>query len=84
MHIKGDAELNRDGAGERQTAQLPLCDSDSCATSANGDGEKQNPPASPAFPVNLHQTASIPTVFFFIWVGSYILFSHSGMKVRMH
>ena len=61
---KGDAELNRDGAGETQTAQLPPHDPDSCATSAHGDGEKQNPPAFPAFPVNPHQTMSIPTGFF--------------------
>lgn len=62
MHTKGDAELNRGGAGDPHA----LCDSDLCATSAPGDGEKQNPPTSPVFPVNPHQTTSIPTVFFFI------------------
>jgi len=81
--MKDDAELNREGAGEMQTAQLPLCDSDSCATSAHGDGEKQSPPASPAFPVNPPQTVFIHTAFFFIGVGSYMFFSHLGMKVRM-
>lgn len=68
MHTKRDAELNSDGAGEMQTTQVPLHGSDSCATSAHKDGEKQNPPSTPFFTANLHWTASIPTVFlYFGW-----------------
>lgn len=68
MHRKRDAELNKDEAGEMQATQMPLHGSDFCATSAHRDGEKQNPPSTPAFPVNLHWTASIATVFlYFGW-----------------
>lgn len=82
MDAKRDAELNKDGEGETQTAQLPSCVSDFCSTPAHEDGEKQNPPGSPLFPSKFtsHRVHSQ----WLIWIGSYILFSHSGIKVRVH
>ena len=50
MDTKRDAEQNKDGERETQTAQPPPCVSDSCATSAPEDGEKQNPLGSPSVP----------------------------------
>lgn len=67
MHAKGDVELNRNGSGETKTAEMSPCDSDSCATSAHRNGEKQNSPASPAFPANPHLTMPVPTVLYFSW-----------------
>lgn len=64
MDTKRDAELNKVGEWETQTAQLPPRISDSCATSAHEDGEKQNPPGSPSFPSNSHHTMSIPSGLF--------------------
>lgn len=61
MDTKRDAELNKDGLGETETAQLPPHVLDPCASSAHEDGEKQNPPGSPSFPVRSYHTMSIPS-----------------------
>lgn len=61
MDTKRDTELNKDGLGETETAQMPPCVSDPCASSAHEAGEKQNPLGSPSFPVRSHHTVSIPS-----------------------